>query len=123
MHSNQLSKFQELFAEVESHIEIVTLKISCLIMSNDTEDEIFNQLGQRDEDQDVNIESCKLITTYFRKTLERTYLLAQRALLLIVQAIITILPPLTLTITPKLPPLPTMALPITVPPIVTIPLQ
>ena len=33
-------------------------------MSNDTDDEIFNQLGQRDEDQDVNIESCKLITTY-----------------------------------------------------------
>ena len=40
-------------------------------MSNDTDDEIFNQLGQRDEDQDVNIESCKLITTYFRKRLEQ----------------------------------------------------
>ena len=40
-------------------------------MSDDTDDEGFNQLGQPDENQGVNMESCELITTHFRKRLEQ----------------------------------------------------
>ncbi len=34
-------------------------------MSDDTDDEGFNQLGQPDENQGVNMESCELNTTHF----------------------------------------------------------
>lgn len=40
-------------------------------MSHHSDDDEFNQLAQLDEDQDVNLESCELITNHFRKRLEQ----------------------------------------------------
>ena len=42
------------------------------------DDDDNNQLGQPDEDQDVNVESCDLITTHFRKSLEQKWINLQQ---------------------------------------------
>ena len=40
-------------------------------MSVHIDDDDNNQLALPDEDQDINVESCDLITTHFRKSLEQ----------------------------------------------------
>jgi hypothetical protein len=47
-------------------------------MSHHLDDDEFNQLAQPDDDQDVNLESCELITNHFRKRLEQNLIDVQQ---------------------------------------------